>query len=56
MTFNSLTRSSNAVTLVFDRTILTATVLDISSDPLIPTASAFTTTPKHPAPNCGPID
>ena len=37
-----------------DRTILTATVFDILSAPLIPAASALTTTPKHPAPNCGP--
>ena len=53
MTFNSLTRSSNA-SFVPDRIFLTATVLDILFDPFIPTAIALNTTPNCPFPNCWP--
>ncbi len=52
--FNSLTKASRAAALVWERTILTATVWTFSSASLTPTASALTTRPKHPAPSCTP--
>jgi hypothetical protein len=52
--FNSLTKASRAAALVWERTILTATVWTFSSESLTPTASALTTRPKHPAPSCTP--